>query len=99
MHLLLNKNIANLEFAASARIKFSTLCEPMQTSKECLVSAVEQLENDPAIDSLIYSIFKDFEMANYWIDFMSIVEILMMSFHAIHTCTVIGKSTSSHCVK
>ena len=47
MHLLLNKNLADLELATSARIQLFLLCEPMPTSKECLASAVEQLENVP----------------------------------------------------
>jgi len=25
-------------------------------------------------------------MANYWIDFISMVEILMMNVHTVHTC-------------
>jgi len=54
-----------------------------------LVSAVEQLENDPTIDNLICSMFQDLEesdMVTYWIDVMSIVEILMVNVHAIPTC-------------
>ena len=47
------------------------LREPMSNSQECLASALEKLENDPAINSLISSMFQDLEvsdMANYWID-------------------------------
>ena len=61
----------------------------MSNSQECLAFALEKLENDPAIDSLICSMFQDLEasdMANYWIDFMSMVEVLMMNVHAVHTC-------------
>ena len=61
----------------------------MSTSQERLASAVKQLENDPAINNLICSMFQDLkesDMANYWIDFMSMVEILMMNVHAVHTC-------------
>jgi len=53
MHLLLNKN---LELAAFTKTQLAVLCKPMSTSQECLVSAVKQLENDPAIGSLICSI-------------------------------------------
>jgi len=53
MHLLMNKNVTGLELAASTRNQLSVLCEPISASKECLASAVEQLENDPAIDILI----------------------------------------------
>jgi len=59
----------------------------MLTSQECLVSAKEHLENDPAVDSLI-CMFQDVEesyLATYWIDLMSMVEILMMNVSAIHT--------------
>jgi len=65
------------------------VCEPMSASQESLASAVEQLENNPAINDLIHNMFQDLEesdMANYWMDFMSMVEILMMNVHAIHTC-------------
>jgi len=68
----------------------------MSTSQECLVSAEEQLENDPSIDSLIYSMFQDIEesdMATYWIDFMLMVEILMMNVRA--TTRFLGK-TQNH---
>jgi len=61
----------------------------MSTSQECIASAVEQLDNDLAIDDLIHNMFQDLEeldMANYWMNFMSMVEILMMKVHAIHTC-------------
>jgi len=61
----------------------------MSTSQETLVSAEEQLENDPAVDSLICSMFQDIEesdIATYWIDFMSMVEILMINVRAMHTC-------------
>ena len=45
----------------------------MSNSQECLASALEKLESDPAIDNLICSMFQDLEvsdMANYWIDFI-----------------------------
>ena len=29
---------------------------------------------------------KESDMANYWIDFMTMVEVLMMNVHAVHTC-------------
>ena len=61
----------------------------MSNSQECLAAALEKLENDPAIDSLISSMFQDLEvsdMAKYWMDFMSMVEVLMMNVYAIHTC-------------
>ena len=48
-------------------------------------SALEKLKNDPTIDNLICSMFQDLEvsdMANYWINFMSMVEVLMMNVHA-----------------
>ena len=89
MHLILNKNLAGLELDAFTKTQLAVLREPMSTSQECLASALEKLENDPAIDSLICSMFQDLEvsdMANYWIDFMSMVEILMMNVYAIHTC-------------
>ena len=74
MHLLLNKNLADLELAAFTKTQLAVLREPMSTFQEYLASAVKQLENDPAIDSLICSKFQDLkesDMANYWIDFMS----------------------------
>jgi len=78
MHLLLNKNLARLELDASTKTQLDVLCEPISNSQECLTSALEKLENDSAIDSLICSMFQDLEvsdMANYWIDFMSMVEV------------------------
>ena len=87
MHLLVNKNLAGLELDASTKTQLAVLREPMSNSQECLASALEKLENDPAINSLISSMFQDLEvsdMANYWIDFMSMVEVLMMN---IHTCS------------
>ena len=61
----------------------------MSNLQECLASALEKLESDPAIDNLICSMFQDLEvsdMANYWIHFMSMVEVLMMNVYAVHTC-------------
>ena len=89
MHLLVNKNLAGLELDASTKTQLAVLREPMSNSQECLASALEKLENDPAIDSLICSMFQNLDvsdMANYWIDFMSMVEVLMMNVYAIHTC-------------
>jgi len=34
----------------------------------------------------MFNDLKESDMANYWIDFMSMVEILMMNVHAINTC-------------
>ena len=65
MNLLLNKNIAGLELAASTRLNFLysvRWCQLLKT-KECLASAVEQLENDPAKDS---QDLEESDMANYW---------------------------------
>ena len=62
----------------SLRLELAVLCEPMSNSQECLASALEKLESVPTIDNLICSMFQDLEvsdMANYWIDFMSMVEI------------------------
>ena len=89
IHLLVNKNLAGLELDASIKTQLAVLREPMSNSQECLASALEKLENDPAIDSLICSMFQDLDVsdiANYWIDFMSMVEVLMMNMYAIHTC-------------
>ena len=61
----------------------------MSNSQECLASALEKFESDPTIDNLICGMFQDLEvsdMANYWIDFMSMVEVLMMNMYAVHTC-------------
>jgi hypothetical protein len=43
------------------------------------------IENDPAIDSSMFQDLGVSDMANYWIDFMSMVEVLMMNVYAIHT--------------
>ena len=89
MHLVLNKNLTGLEFDASTKTQLAVLREPMSNSQERLVSALEKLESDPTIDNLICSMFQDLEvsdMANYWIDFMSMVEVLMMNVYAVHTC-------------
>ncbi len=43
----------------------------------------------PAIATLIGSMFDAVEasdMAKYWLDFMTMVEALMMNVHAVHTC-------------
>jgi hypothetical protein len=80
MHLVFN---AGLELDASTKTQLAVLREPMSNSQECLASALEKLENDPAIDSLISSMFQDLQI---WIDFMSMVEVLMMNVYAIHTC-------------
>jgi len=57
MHLLLNKNLAGLELAVFTNTQVAVLHEPMLTSQECLASVVKQLENDPAIDNLIFIMF------------------------------------------
>ena len=88
MHLLLNRHLAGSELEASTRAQLAVLRDPMTNSQESLVIAHEKLENDPAIDTLICSLFKDVEgsdMANYWIEFMTMVEILMMNLHDTHT--------------
>ena len=59
MHLLLNKNHAGLEFFAHTKSQLAVLHEPISSSQECLASAIEHLENDPAIDGLICSMFND----------------------------------------
>ena len=89
MHLLLNRHLAGSELEASTRAQLAVLCDPMTNSQESLATAHEKLENDPSIDTLICSLFKDVEgsdTANYWIEFMTMVEILMMNVHATHTC-------------
>ena len=73
MHLVLNKNLTGLEFDASTKTQLAVLREPMSNSQECLASALEKIESDPAIDNLICSMFQNLkvsDMANYWIDFI-----------------------------
>ena len=73
MHLALNKNLTGLEFDASTKTQLAVLHEPMSNSQECLASALEKLESNPAIDNLICSMFQDLEvsdMANNWIDYI-----------------------------
>lgn len=89
MHLLLNKGLIGLELGTTIKAQLAILREPMENSQECLASAHKNLENDPAVDSLVCNMWEGLEvsdMANYWIDFMKMVEILMMNVHAIHTC-------------
>ena len=89
MHLLLNKNFTGLEFDASTKTQVAVLREPMSNSQKCLASALDKHESDPAIDNLICSMIQDLEvtdMANYWINFMSMVEVLMINMYAVHTC-------------
>ena len=89
MHLLLNRHLVGSELEASTRAQLAVLHDPMTISQESLATAHGKLENDPAIDTMISSVFEDIEgsdMANYWSDTMMMVEILMMNVHAIHTC-------------
>ena len=85
VHLLL----ARSELGVSTKAHLAVLRDALTNSQESLANAHGMLENDPAIDDLISNMFNDVEgsdMANYWIDFMTMVEILMMNVHAIHTC-------------
>ena len=85
VHLLL----ARSELGASTKAHLAVLRDALTNSQESMANAHGMLENDPAIDDLISNMFNDVEgsdMANYWIDFMTMVEILMMNVHAIHTC-------------
>ena len=89
MHLILNKNRTGLEFDASTKTQLAVLREPMSNSQEYLASALDKLESNAAIDNLICSMFQDLkvsDMANYWIDFMSMVEVMMMNVYAVHMC-------------
>ena len=89
MHLLLKKCPNESELDASTRAQLAVLREPNVNSQESLAAAHEKLQNDPAIDTLISKVFEEIEgsdMANFWFDFMKMVEILMMNVHAVHTC-------------
>ena len=89
MHLLLNRRLAGSELEAGTRAQLAVLRDPKVNTQKSLAAANEKLQNDPAIDTLISSLFEEVEgsdMANYWTEFMTMVEILMMNVHAIHTC-------------
>ena len=38
------------------------------------------------LTSSLFVEIEKFHMANYWLDFMSMVDALMMHFHAVHIC-------------
>lgn len=75
---------------ASTKKQLAILHEHMKDSQELLSVAHKELENDPDLDALIESLFEDVkgsDMAGYWLDFMAMVDALMMNVHAIHTCS------------
>lgn len=84
MHLHLNRHLTESDLEASTRAQLDVLRDPSMNSHESLATAHKKLENDAAIDSLICSMFQKIQgsdMAKYWIDFMTMVEILMMIVH------------------
>ncbi len=86
MHLLLNRSLTGSELDACTRERLDVLRDPKANSQESLATAHEELENDPAIATLIGSMFDAVEasdMAKYWLDFMTMVEALMMNVHAV----------------
>ena len=65
------------------------LCDPTTNSQETLASAHKELESDSGLDTLVGCMFQKIEksdMACYWLEFMTMVEILMMNVNAVHTC-------------
>ncbi|CAB3976667.1 Hypothetical predicted protein [Paramuricea clavata] len=89
MHLLLNQFHEESQLEASTMTRLAILRDPKANSQDSLATAQKELENDPAVDTLINNMFDKIEktdMACYWLDFMTMVEILMMNVYAIHTC-------------
>ena len=89
MHLLLNQFHEESQLEASTVTRLAILRDPKANSQDSLATAQKELENDPAVDTLINNMFDKIEktdMACYWLDFMTMVEILMMNVYAIHTC-------------
>ncbi len=89
MHLILNRRLAGSELEAGTRALLAGLRDPKVNTQKSVAAANEKLQNDPAIDILNRSMFEEVEesdMANYWTEFMTMVEILMMNVHVIHTC-------------
>lgn len=89
MYMILNQYHAESQHDASALDQLAKLRDPKTNSQESLATAYMELEDDPAIDSLINSTFEKIEktdMSKYWLDFMTMVEILMMNVYVVHTC-------------
>ena len=86
MHLLLSRE-SQLKTPTMDRL--AILRDTSANSQEILSTAYQELEEDPVIDTLISNMFGKIEstdMATYWLEFMEMVEILMMNVFAVHTC-------------
>ncbi|MES9882370.1 MAG: hypothetical protein ABW185_15975 [Sedimenticola sp.] len=89
MHLVLNMNVAVSQFEASTKARLAVLRDPTTNSQASLATAHEELESDPAIAALLDSLFhmpEGSDMGTYWLEFMAMVEVLVMNVHAVHTC-------------
>jgi hypothetical protein len=99
MHMLLKRLHDRLQLDAFTLSRIEILRNPKKNSQETLASAHKELESDPALDALVNSMFENIErtdMACYWLDFMTMVEILMMNVNAVHTCNWVEYLTSLH---
>jgi len=69
MYFILNRHLAGSELEAGTRAQLAVLRHPKVNTQKSLAAANEKLQNDPAIDILICSMFEEvqeLDMANYW---------------------------------
>ncbi|XP_028404399.1 uncharacterized protein LOC114527028 [Dendronephthya gigantea] len=89
MHLLLTRYFQESQLETPTLDRLTLLRNTDTNSREILSTAYQELEDDPSIDNLIANMFENIEntdMASYWLDFMEMVETLMMNVYAVHTC-------------
>ena len=89
MHMFLDRLHERSQLSASTVSGIEILCDPTTNSQETLASAHKELEADSGLDTLVGCMFQKNEksdMACYWLEFMTMVEILMMNVNAVHTC-------------
>ena len=90
MHMLLDRLHERSQLSALTVSSIAILRDPTTNSQETLASAHKELEADSGLDTLVGCMFQKTEksdMACYWLQFMTMVEILMLNKNAVHTCS------------
>ena len=61
MHLLLNRHLTGSELEAGTRAQLAVFHDTKANTQKSLAAANEKLQNDPAIDTLISTMFEEVE--------------------------------------
>lgn len=89
LHLHLTRHQLWSKVKAPTKEQLAILHKHMKTSKETLSVAHTKLESDPPLGAVIANWFEDVKgsvIANYYLDSMTMVEVLMMNVDATHIC-------------